>query len=273
MKKTIFFIILIIILVFLIWGFWSGSFSKFFAKQEGFKDLVGERSLTEVKEKGSILIGTTGVFEPMSYRDKEGNLIGFDIGLAEEIAKHLGVQVEFKVDDFTNLLNDVESGKIDALINAVTITEKRSKIYSFSNPYFNNGQGIIVRQESENIKSEDDLAGKRIGVWRNTTCEIEARKYVGDGEVILYDNHEEIEALKRGEVDAVVIDQINAIMVGEREETLKSVGKMFSDEYYGIVMTQEDEKLVAEINKIIKKIKETGRLEELEKEWITTKEK
>ena len=79
--------------------------------------------LTEIQEKGVLVVGTEGTYSPNSYHDEEGNLVGFDVEVAKAIGEHLGVEVEFFEAEWDSLFAAMDSGRVDTVINEVEYSE------------------------------------------------------------------------------------------------------------------------------------------------------
>ncbi len=103
--------------------------------------------LADIKAKGTLVVGMT-VYEPMNYKDADGNWTGFDTEFAQAVAKELGVDVEFIVIDWDNKFFELESKKIDCIWNGMTITEEALKNASVSDAYVKNAQ-VVVMQNSK----------------------------------------------------------------------------------------------------------------------------
>ncbi len=231
---------------------------------------IEDHSLLNVKERGVLIVGTTSGYEPMEYIDKDGNLVGFDMDLVKHIAFRLGVSAKFNDIEWSELFDAVKSGEVDIAISSITITSERSEEMLFSIPYFSGDQVIIVRAENDDIKSPEDLKDKKVGAQEGTTCEIAALQYVNPSSLFTKYNRSEyeIEDLKAGVIDAVVMDYIGAVGYIKNNPSLKIVGGLFTDEYYGIVTSKDNKALMNEINKILREMKRDGTLEELKERWL-----
>jgi ABC-type amino acid transport substrate-binding protein len=129
---------------------------KWFGKSIVVKDNGGQSSnasidgdLNGIKQKGKLVVGLDDSFPPMGFRDEKGEIVGFDIDLAKEAAKRLGVQVEFKPVDWDGVLLSLKNKDIDVIWNGLTITEERKKQITFSNVYLKNRQIIVVKKSSK----------------------------------------------------------------------------------------------------------------------------
>ena len=132
-------------------------------------------------QKGKIVIGLDDNFPPFGFHDESGELVGFDIDMAKEASKRLGMEVEFKPIDWDSKETELKSKKIDAIWNGLSITPEREQNILFSRPYENGPQILLVKNDSP-IQGKADLAGKIVGTqqgtlgWKpNRNCAIPSR--------------------------------------------------------------------------------------------------
>ena len=102
----------------------------------GVQLFAGDLSVERVQKKGELVVGLDDTFAPMGFRDEKGEIIGFDIDLAKEVGKRMGVKVKFLPCDWDGIILSLNSKKIDVVWNGMTITEKRKEQINFSKPYF-----------------------------------------------------------------------------------------------------------------------------------------
>ena len=232
-----------------------------------------EDQLADIKKAGKIKIALEGAWAPWNYHDLTTNeLIGFDTEVAKGVAKYLGVTAEFYESDWDSLLAGLESGRYDVIANGVEYTEERAKKYTFSVPYGYVKTVLIVRDDETEIKSFDDLKGKKTANSLNST-------YMQIGEkcgaqVIGVDTIEEtVNMLLNKRVDAT----INA------EESIYDYLKVHPDTPIKVVAVYDEmgsvhlpirkagsDKLIVEINKAIAAMKESGELSEISIKYFGT---
>ena len=163
-----------------------------------------------------IVIGIDDEFPPMSFHDETGELVGFDIDLAQETARRMGVEVKFQPIDWDNKEAEITSGHIDMIWNGLDITDKRKEYMIFSKPYMDDRQIILVKRDSDlDIYSEYDLEGKIVGTQIGSTSDEyinkESKLKEGIREYKTYSKFSEaLAALKNGEIDLVVCDELIA---------------------------------------------------------------
>ena len=128
----------------------------------GGTQLVFANELEDIQNAGVIKVGVEGTYQPYTYHDEDGNLTGFDVDVAKAIAEKLGVEVDFTEADWDSLLAGIDSGRIDTVINAVSVTDERKEKYDFAGPYFYIEQQVVIKKGNDEIKSWDDLKGKKV---------------------------------------------------------------------------------------------------------------
>lgn len=133
----------------------------------------GKDKLQQIKDAGVLVVGTSADYAPYEFHKKvdgKDKIVGFDITMAEEIAKDMGVKVEYKDMDFDGLLGALDAGKVDIVLSGMTPNEERKKSVDFSEIYYTNSNVCIVAKGKEDsIKSSDDLKKLKVGVQKGTT--------------------------------------------------------------------------------------------------------
>jgi len=217
---------------------------------------VSDPTLLRIKEAGKITVGAEATYPPMESIDEKGEMIGFDMDLAKEIAADLDVSVEFVNIPWDDIFTSLVEGKVDMLISSVTILPERTKDMAFSDPYFNAGQVIIVTEDNQDIKGPGDLQGKKVGLQKGTTSEFEILNYLDEDSIVDYDNY------------AIIIDYPAGLGILKNHTGVKLVGNPFTQEFYGVAVQKTDQVLLTEINKTIRDLKQSGQFKELEQKWF-----
>lgn len=220
-----------------------------------------------------IVVGLDDNFPPMGFRDEKNELVGFDIDLAKEAAKRLGMQVEFKPIDWNSKEVELNSKKIDVLWNGLTITEERKKNIAFTKAYMENRQIIVVLPNS-NIKTKANLAGKTVGVQDGSSSvdalNNDAATLKSFKELKKYpDNVNALLDLKAGRVDAVVVDEIvGRYYTNKKPGEYTILSDSFGSEEYGVGLRKDDTQLLEKIQKALDDMKKDGTSAEISKKWF-----
>lgn len=236
-------------------------------------DAKADTSLQDIKDKGYFVLGLDDSFPPMGYRDEETNeIVGFDIDLANEVAKRLGVEVKLQPIDWDAKVMEIKNKNIDVIWNGMTITEDRKEKLGFSQPYLNNRQIIIVAAESA-IDKKADLDGKTVGVQSDSSGE--AALMASDQaetakEIVKFSNYTEaLLDITAGRVDAVVVDEVvGRYYMSKKPGEFKVATENFGGEEYGIGFRKEDASFIAEVDKALNAMKEEGVTQEIAKKWF-----
>jgi arginine/lysine/histidine/glutamine transport system substrate-binding and permease protein len=216
-------------------------------------------------------VGTEPAFPPFESQGDGGELVGFDIDLMKAIGEKAGVEIKFESLPFDGLIPALQAGTIDAAISGMTITEERAQTVTFSRPYFRAGLAIAVAADSTDIKSLDDLKGKRIAVQIGTTGAEQAAS-VPDAKVSTFDSAPlALQELANGNVDAVINDApvtLDAIKTGNIPG-VKVIGELLTSEFYGIAMPKDSDNAEA-LNKALADLIADGTYAEIYKKWFGT---
>ncbi|NOY88791.1 MAG: basic amino acid ABC transporter substrate-binding protein [FCB group bacterium] len=217
----------------------------------------------------TLRIGTDATYPPFETINPEtGKPEGFDIDLISSVCKINGWQPDFILTPFDGMIPGLNSKKYDVVISAMTITPQREAVVNFSRPYYLAGQSIAVPVNDSMIFAVKDLKGKRVGVQLGTTGELMAKNMDGV-EVYSFDN---IGAafidMDNGNLDAVLNDFPTTQTYIKRHHTAKIVGKILSEEHYGIAVRKTDTQLLEKINRALEKIKQSGQYSTLHIKWF-----
>lgn len=204
---------------------------------------------------------------------KSTKLVGFDIDLAKAITKQLlgkdGKAVLFQTSSKTKI-PVLKNGNVDALMATVTITPDRKKQVTFSDPYFNAGQSLLVKSDSK-IKSIKDLNKNGITVVavKGTTAVANIHKFAPKARVLEFDDYGQcFTALKAGQGQAMSTD--NGILAGIAAENkgYSVVGGTFTHEPYGIAVDKGQTEFAQKINQALKELKQNGTYNKLMHKWF-----
>lgn len=225
-------------------------------------------------QKETLVMGLDDTFAPMGFRDEKGNLIGFDIDLANEVAKRIGVTIEFQPIDWSMKETELNAGNIDFIWNGYTITAERQEKVAFTKPYLENSQ-IIVTMADSPIAGKADLAGKNVAVQAESSAldAINADSDVAQsfGELSEFStNNEAFSDLEAGRSDALVVDEVLArfYMKQNGQEKYKVLDEDFGDEEYGIGIRKADTELLEKVDKALDDMKKDGTYDEIYKKWF-----
>lgn len=234
---------------------------------------AGDNSLAYIKDKGSLVLGLDDSFPPMGFRDDQGQIVGFDIDLAKEVAKRMGVELKLQPIDWDAKILDLNSKDIDVIWNGLTITDERKEAIGFSVPYIANRQIIIVRAGS-GIDTKKDLAGKTLGLQLGSSADeavaSDAATAATLAEVIKYqDNVQALMDLAAGSIDAVVVDEImGRYYIAKKPGVYHVATDFFAEEEYGVGFRKGEDAFIGEVDRILAAMSADGTAAEISRNWF-----
>ena len=229
--------------------------------------------MEQILKNDKIVVGVKYDSKPFGFKDKNGNLQGFDIELAKKIAKHiLGDEnkVEFVQVTPSSRILTLTSGKVDMIIATMSITPQRQHVVSFSTPYYIAGQALMTPLSSD-IDGLTDLRDKRVIVVLGTTAERNIKQLVPSSIIKGYKtDNEAYDALKAGKGDALINDDTILVGLLSEDSSMKILSKRYTQEPYAIAFRQdeESESLRLNINHILEHMQMSGELNRLKNKWI-----
>ena len=229
--------------------------------------------IDQIKKNGKLILAT-GNYRPFEYHDEKTNkIIGYDIDVAEAIAKKIGVPLVIQEMQFTGLIPSLQNGQADFVIAAMYITPQRREIVDFAEPYMDTGMTVVVRKDDNAIKGPNDLNGKTVGVKAGATSEKVVQDMNAKGAKITIKSYKETVDhnldLQNGRLDAAVNDLLNQLEYNKTNPALKVVGEPFTKAQLGIAVKKGDKELLALINTVLKELKQSGESDKLYKKWLT----
>jgi arginine/lysine/histidine transporter system substrate-binding protein len=226
-------------------------------------------SLEKIKKAGKLVVGTSADYPPYEFHllsEKESDLVGIDIDIAKVIAGELGVELELKDLIFSRIFDALDAGQVDFAIAGLHPTEERKKIASFSDIYYQAIQSVVIRAEnSEKIKTIEDLRGKKVGTQKDSIQEAMARTQISGAEFIVRETIEElIILLKKGLVDAIILEEPVAESYVRRDKHFAIIKCKKFDNMLGsaIAVKKGNMELLKEINRILEKLKKENKIKE-----------
>lgn len=233
-------------------------------------------SVADVKKKGVLVLGTDPTFAPFEFKSPDGQIQGFEIDIARAVAKDLGVKLEIRPVGFGALMPQaVTSGRVDMAISAITITPERSKIVSFSAPYYRSAQVFIVRGGNlGKFAWPADIKGKVIGVQASTTGQYAANDLLKPkgATIKVYDDFAAgLADVRAGRIaaligDAPTVDDLKKRLPGQFDRA----GAALVSEDYGMVFKKGSD-LAASASNTLARLKKSGEYQKLLNKWIIQK--
>jgi polar amino acid transport system substrate-binding protein len=222
-----------------------------------------------------VVVGLDDNFPPMGFRNEKNELVGFDIDMAREATKRMGIEVEFKPIDWSAKEAELNSKRVDVLWNGLTITEERKKNIGFTAPYMENHQ-IIVVPASSPVQNKVELAGRVVGAQEGSSAvdaikkeaavagSLKELKTFGDNVTALMD-------LSTGRLDAVVVDEVvGRYLVAKRAGEYRVLQDHFGTEDYGVGTRKDDTELLGKLDGALNTMKQDGTAARIATQWFGT---
>lgn len=232
-----------------------------------------DTSLTDIKAKGKFVVGLDDSFPPMGFRDENNNIVGFDIDMAKEAAKRMGLQAEFKPVQWDGVILSLNNKDIDVIWNGLTITDERKGQIAFSKIYLENNQIIVVKTDSK-ITSKKDLSGKVVALQLGSSSEKAVASDIETSKAIkeirkFANNTEALLDLKNGRVDAVVVDEVvGRYYIAKTPGLYTVLDENFGKESYGVGIRKTDTSFKTELDKVLDDMKADGTADKISEKWF-----
>lgn len=269
MKKRILLVTTILTMLVMVLGGCSASKQASGEQNQSANQEQPKNLLEKIKSEGVIKIGTEGTYAPFTFHDKDGRLTGFDVEIAEEVAKRLGVKAEFIETKWDGIFAGLDAKRFDAIVNEVTIREDRIAKYDFSAPYIVSKAVLIVQNDNADIKSFEDLKGKKSGQALTSNFG-ELAKFYG-AEVVQVDGfNQSVDLLTSKRIDATINDSLSFLdFRKQRPDTkIKVVAEQETKDEAAILFNKGNKELVEAVNKALTDMKKDGIYLKISQRWF-----
>jgi len=229
-------------------------------------------SLQKILDKGTLVLGLDDSFPPMGFRNENNEIVGFDIDVAKEVSKRLGVELVLQPISWTAKEQELNSYNIDCIWNGMSVNEERKQAMSLSIPYLENSMSFVAKEDSS-INTLEDLKGKKVGVQSGSTAEeiLQESKICSElEELISYtDNITAFMDLEINQIDVVFLDNVVAnYYITSNNKPYKVLEEGLAEEEYAIGFRKQDIELCDKVNEILLEMKEDGSLAEISTRWF-----
>ena len=245
------------------------------ADTEAAESQAEETTAEEAKttDGGTLIVGFDQDFPPMGFVGDDGEYTGFDLELAQEVAKRLGLEYKAQPIAWDSKDMELESGNIDCIWNGFTMTGREDD-YTWTEPYMANQQVFVVANDSD-INSQADLAGKIVEVQADSSAEAalkEAPELTATFKELLTtaDYNTAFMDLEQGAVDAIAMDVIVAgYQIQQRNADFKILDDSLSEEEYGVGFKKGNTELRDKVQSTLEEMAEDGTLQEVSEKWFS----
>lgn len=215
-----------------------------------------------------LTMATNAAFPPYEFYENE-KIVGIDAEIAEAIADKIGMKLEIEDTEFGSIITGVQTGKYDIGMAGLTVTDERKKSVNFTDSYATGIQSVIVKEGSD-IKTIDDIEGKKIGVQQDTTGHIYSADDYGDEFVLPFNKGADaVSALVSGKVDCVIIDNEPAKSYVASNPGLVILDTEYASEDYAICISKDKPELLEKVNAALKELIADGTVKKIIDKYIS----
>ncbi len=229
----------------------------------------GSKTTTETKAADDkLIVGTEAGFAPYEYL-KGDTVVGIDMDIAQAIADDMGKELVIQNMDFDSALMAVQQGKVDIVAAGVSVNEERAQVMDFSDNYVDSTEVVVVSKENPGVEEAtgEALTDKVVGVQQGNIADlwVSNTENTVPKDVKRYTKFAQAsEDLKNGKIDCIVMDEIPARDLVEASGDSLAIlegDPLFVDQY-AIAVKKGNQEMLDEVNKVIKQLKEEGKIEE-----------
>ncbi|WP_369370263.1 amino acid ABC transporter substrate-binding protein [Promicromonospora sp. Populi] len=217
----------------------------------------------------TLTVATEGTYRPFSYHDETGELVGYDVEVAQAVAENLGLEIEFQETQWDAIFAGLDAGRFDTIANQVTITPEREADYVFSTPYTVSTGVLVVSADNTDITSFADLDGRTTAQsltsnWRELAEESGATVEGVEGWA------QAVALLEEGRVDATINDSLTYLDYANTEDAsgIKVTAETEEESQSAFVVTPEREALATAIDGALADLRADGTLAELSEQYF-----
>lgn len=227
--------------------------------------------LSRIEESKELNVAFEGTYPPFNFTNDEDEFQGFDVDISNEIAKRLGVEVNFIATKWDGLIGGLKADKFDIIIGQMSVTEERKKSVDFTDPYVITGSVLITREDTNDITKLEDIKGKKVGVGGGTTFE-EVANSVEGADVKLYKAVSDyIQDLTNKRLDVIINDQLLiSYNIQEQDLPIKIASDILNKDEIGMAVNKGNEDFIEKVNAALSEMKEDGTYNEIYKKWFGT---
>ncbi|WP_066052517.1 amino acid ABC transporter substrate-binding protein [Robertmurraya korlensis] len=223
----------------------------------------------EIKEKGEITIGTEGTYAPFTFHDESGKLTGFDVEIAEEVFKRLDIKPVFVETKWDGMIAGLDAKRYDMVANEVAIREERLEKYDMSDPYISSKAVLVVGEANEDIKTFEDLNGKKVGQSLDSNYRKIAEAN-GATNTVVDGFNQAIDLITSGRIDATINDNLSYLDLKKQRPDLaiKKVDEEADVTSNAFLFRKDNPELVEAVNGALADMMEDGTYLEISTKWF-----
>ncbi|HEY2421392.1 MAG TPA: amino acid ABC transporter substrate-binding protein [Neobacillus sp.] len=225
--------------------------------------------LKKVKDNGKLLIGTEGTYAPFTFHDASGKLTGFDVEIAIEVAKRMGVTPVFKETQWDALFAGLDAQRFDMIANEVGIKPEREKKYDFSDPYITSKAVLVAHKDNSVVTKFEDIEGLKAAQSMTSNYADMARSY-GAAIVGVDGFTQAVELIASKRVDVTINDKppVLDFIKQKPDAPIKMVATSTSASQSGLMFRKNNASIVSAANKALKDMIADGTYKKISEKWF-----
>ncbi len=232
-----------------------------------------DETWARIEREGVLRVGMDASYPPFEVEEEGATFRGYDVDLAREIGRRLGLEVAFVNVGYDGLYDALQAGRCDVLISALPYDPQQGHIAAFTGGYFNAGQALVVRREDASIQAVADLAGRRVAVEMGAQAHQEAlalrdRERVPLTIVTANSSDEAFDLLQAGAADAAIADAITVRLALRSRTDLAMRGPLLTDDSFVIAVRRRSPQLFSAVKGTLDTLRGEGWLERLAEQWL-----
>lgn len=230
---------------------------------------LAQDDLSKIKSAGTLRIGTEGTYPPFTFHGDKNELVGFDVEIGRAVADKIGVKAEFFEGKWDGLIAGLDANRYDAVINQVGITDARKAKYDFSDPYIASKAVLIVKDGNTDIKTFEDLKGKKSA--QSLTSNFAKLATESGAELVGTDGFDQsIQLVLQGRADATLNDNLSFLDFKKKkpDAPVQIVATQDKADYSGVIFRKGNPELKAAIDKALADIKADGTYEKISQKYF-----
>ncbi|ANB57521.1 bacterial extracellular solute-binding s, 3 family protein [Anoxybacillus sp. B7M1] len=237
------------------------------AKNNGAKNSTD--LLTKIKEDGELRIGTEGTYPPFTFHDKNGELTGFDVEVAKEVAKRLGVKPVFMETQWDAMFAGLDAKRFDMIANQVGIRSDRQEKYDFSIPYTTSAAVLLIHKDNNKVKKFEDIKGLKSAQSMTSNFADLARSY--GAEIVGVEGfNQAVELLSSKRVDVTINDRLSVLdyLKQKPNAPIKVVATHKDASQSGLMFRKGNDSLVEAVNQALQDMMKDGTYAKISEKWF-----
>ncbi|MCP8968165.1 amino acid ABC transporter substrate-binding protein [Ectobacillus ponti] len=225
--------------------------------------------LAKIKKDGKLLVGTEGTYPPFTFHDEGGKLTGFDVQIAEEVAKRIGVKAEFKETQWDAMFAGLDAKRFNMIANQVGIRPDRQEKYAFSKPYISSSAVLVIPKDKDKPAKFADVKGLK-GAQSLTSNFADIAKKNGAEIVGVEGFNQAAELLSSGRVDFTINDRLSVLnyIATKKDAKIKISDTEANASDSGLMFRKDSQTLVDAVNKALDDMKKDGTYAKISEKWF-----